>query len=212
MKAFNTVLSLILLIAVAYLFIHEFSSDTASANTGMSSEELNENLEGQDMSGVRIAYVNTDSLVEKYEYHRELSAQLEKKARRLEQEMAQKTKAFQENITLLEQKASQMNEAQLQQAQMDLQRVQQNLMAYRDQKGMELSRQRSELDSLIKLDLDTILNNIKNEYDIDFILSFDPNSILLAANENYDITPMVVERLNRHYRQDQAATKEEDDE
>lgn len=213
MKVFNTVLSIILLIAVAYLFIHEFGTEEKSSGKAskMTAEKLNETLEGQDFSGVRIAYVNTDSLVENYEYHRELRDKLEKRAKQLEDEMAQKSKVFQENIAVLEQEAANMSEAELQEAQMDLQRVQQSLIAYRDQKGMELAEERAQLDSLIKEDLDTILNNIKNEFGIDFILSFDPNSILLAANDNYEITDVVVERLNRHYRRNQAAVKEEDE-
>ena len=82
-------------------------------------------------------------------------------------------------------------------------------MAYRDEKGAELAKEQRSLDSLIMDDLKDIVENVKDEFGLDYILSYDPNSILLAANENYNITAVVVERLNKKHNEGKAS-KEED--
>lgn len=200
MRIFNTIASIILLIAVGFLFWSTFSVKESGKKT-TSGEELNKKLEDQQFKGVRIAYINTDSLVEKYDYHRELRTKLEQRAKALEQDLAQKSEVFQENIQLLEQNAANMSEEELQQAQLDLQQSQQRLMMYRDEKAQELADEEQQLNLLIKDDMDGILDKIRDEYQLDFILSYDPSSILLDANEEYNITDMVAERLNEKYRQ-----------
>lgn len=207
MRIFNTVVNIVLLIAVGYLFwmTHHSDDETTPKRTAA---DVTKSLDGQENRGVRIAYIDTDSLVEKYDYHRELRTKLEKKAKALEDDLAKKSQVFQENIQLLEQQAATMSDEQLKAAQMDLQQSQQRLMMYRDEKAQELAEEESQLNLLIKDDMDEILDNIRKEYNLDFILSYDPSSILLDANEDYDITEMVAERLNEKYKS-KGATAEE---
>jgi len=209
MKTFNTVAVIVLIIAVGYLFIKD-SGSKAKGSTPESAEELKENFEGQDFDGVRVAYIDTDSLVSKYDLHQELLKKLQSRAQELEQDMAKKSQVFQQNVELLQKQAANMSEAELQAAQMDLQQTQQQLMAYRDQKAAELGEEQRALDSLIMDDLKDIVEGVKNELKLDYILSYDPNSILLAANENYNITKLVLERLNAKYNREKG-TKEEDE-
>ena len=206
MKIFNTVAVVVLIIAVGYLFIRD--SGSGKQSTPGSADEVMANLSGQDFKGVRVAYINTDSLVSKYDLHRELGDKLKAKAMELEADMAKKSQVFQQNVQVLEQQAANMSQAELQAAQLDLQQTQQQLMAYRDQKAAELGEEQRALDSLIMDDLKDVVENIKTELGLDYILSYDPNSILLAANENYNITKVVVDRLNEKHRSAKG-TKEE---
>ena len=208
MKTFNTVAIVVLILAVGYLFIKD-SGSGSSASSPANDSEVAENLKGQDFKGVRVAYINTDSLVRKYDLHKELQEKLAGRARILEQDMANKAQVFQQNVELLQKQAPNMSEAELQAAQMDLQQSQQSLMAYRDEKGAELAKEQRSLDSLIMDDLKDIVENVKDEFGLDYILSYDPNSILLAANENYNITAVVVERLNKKHNQGKASKEEE---
>ena len=208
MKTFNTVAIVVLIVAVGYLFIKD-SGSGSSASSPANDNEVAENLKCQDFKGVRVAYINTDSLVRKYDLHKELQEKLASRARILEQDMASKAQVFQENVELLQKQAANMSEAELQAAQMDLQQTQQQLMAYRDEKGAELAKEQRSLDSLIMDDLKDIVENVKDEFGLDYILSYDPNSILLAANENYNITAVVVERLNKKHNKAKGTEEEE---
>ncbi len=200
MKVFNTVLSIVLLIAVCVLFWKVFDTAEPTLPKKQTEEQISENLDNQKFTGVKIAYINTDSLVSQYDFHKELRDKLEKKAIRLEADLEKKSKVFQENVQILQQQAEKMSPDQLQAAQLDLQQTQQQLMAYRDEQTQKLAAEEQELNLLIKDDMDGILENIKTEFDLDYILSYDPGSILLAANADFDITEMVAQRLNEKFR------------
>ncbi len=200
MKALNTVLSIILLIAVAFLFWKVYDTPVKEKGKPASSEEVAERLKNQDFAAAHIAFINTDSLVAKYDYHKELKVKLEEKAKRLEADLANKSQVFQENLAIFQQQAESMSPEKLQANQMDLERTRDGLLRYRDEQANQLAIEEQAMNQQIKEDMESVLNNIREEYQLDYILSFDPNSILLSTNNNYDITPLVADRLNEKYR------------
>ncbi len=209
MKVFNTVLSILLIIAVAFLFWKVYETP-AEPEKPSASAEVEQRLKDGGFRAAHIAYVNPDSLTKNYEYHKKLSAELQEKVKRVEADLASRSKVLEENFSILQQRAESMNQQELQEAQMDLERTRQTLIRYRDEKTNQLALQEQELYKKMKDDMDTVLNKIKQEYQLDYILSYDPTSIMLSANEEFDITPLVVERLNRKHRQqkEEASTKQ----
>jgi outer membrane protein len=193
MKNLSTILSSLALIGVIYLLIQ------GSGNENASGESQTKEVVAKSAGGLNLAFVDTDSLVSKYDYHQELKAKLEGRAQNMEADLASKSKTFQENITILEQQAGNMSPQQIQQAQAELQQKQQELMMYRDEQSQALSREEQELTLLLKEDMDNLLDSLKVEMGYDFIFSFDPTSSVLAANPEWDITDIVVEGLNKAY-------------
>ena len=201
---------MVLLIAVGFLFWKVYDTPDMKSGKSNSSEEIAERLNSDEFAPARIAYINTDSLVKDYEYHKELRAELEEKAKRLESDLSSKSKVFEENLSILQQQAESMSQEELQSHQMDLERTREGLLRYRDEQANQLALQERELNQRIKDDMESVLNDIKEEYNLDFVLSFDPNSILLNANEDYNITALVVDRLNKKYhsKKEEANTKD----
>jgi outer membrane protein len=193
MKNLSTILSSLALIGVIYLLIQ------GSGNENASGESQTKEVAAKSVGGLNLAFVDTDSLVSKYDYHQELKSKLEGRAQNMEADLASKSKTFQENITILEQQAGNMSPQQIQQAQAELQQKQQELMMYRDEQSQALSREEQELTLLLKEDMDNLLDSLKVEMGYDFIFSFDPTSSVLAANPEWDITDIVVEGLNKAY-------------
>tara|TARA_R110002050_G_scaffold99409_6_gene206094 strand:- start:3654 stop:4259 length:606 start_codon:yes stop_codon:yes gene_type:complete len=193
MKNLSTILSSLALIGVIYLLIQNNNASSASG------ESQTKEMPAKSAGELRLAYVNTDSLVAKYEYHQDLKVKLEGRAKNIEADLARKSKAFQENITILEQQAVNMSPQQIQQAQAELQQKQQELMMYRDEQSQALAMEEQELTLLLKEDMDELLDSLKVEMGYDFIFSFDPTSSVLAANPEWDITDIVVEGLNKTY-------------
>ena len=193
MKNLSTILSSLALIGVIYLLIQ------GSGNENASGESQTKEVAAKSAGGLNLAFVDTDSLVSKYDYHQELKSKLEGRAQDMEADLASKSKTFQENITILEQQAGNMSPQQIQQAQAELQQKQQELMMYRDEQSQALSREEQELTLLLKEDMDNLLDSLKVEMGYDFIFSFDPTSSVLAANPEWDITDIVVEGLNKAY-------------
>lgn len=197
MKVFNTVTNIILIIAVGYLFLNDQSGE--SKKGAPDNKDLKENLAKQDISGVRMAYINTDSLVAKYEYHKELRLKVEAKAKNLEADMATRVRILQEGAQDLQARAAQLSQEQVQAHARELQMKERELELYQQQRTQELINEEAELTLLIKNDMDSILNNIKSEYDLDYVLSYDSKGVLLSANEDYDMTEILVKRLNEKY-------------
>lgn len=195
MKSLNTLLNLVLLVAVTFLFYREFSSTEGAE----AQAEEAANFSEKDFSQLRMAYINYDSLVSRYAYHDELKSKLEKRAKELEADLAQKTKVFQGNVQVLQERAGSLSEEQLQQAQLELQQKQQELMLYQEQKRRELTEEEQALTALLREDLDTVLTVVKKEYQLDLIFSYDRSSDLLSAAEDLNITETVLARLNERY-------------
>lgn len=196
MKNLGTILSVIALVGVIYLVINTPAEENASQS----------NLPAKAEGELRLAFVNTDSLLAKYELHQELKAKLETKAKEIESEMARRTEIFQENFKVLEQQAASMTQEQIQQTQMELQQIQQGLLQYRDERTQELAQEEQELTLMIMDDMNAVLDSLKKEHAYDFIFSYDRSSNLLAANPAYNITDMVIKALNESY----ARKKEEE--
>ncbi len=194
MKHINTVLTIVLIVAVSYLFIKDHNPSTGSKENNASAD-IGEKMGGQ--ANLKIAYINSDSLVTKYDLHKELKAKLEAKASLLEADLAGKSRTFQENVAILQQQAPTLTQEQLQGHQMDLQQTQQQLQAYAEAKTRELGLEERKLDSILMVDLELVLEDVKTEFGIDYIFSYSQGSSLLQVNEAYNITDDVAERLNQ---------------
>lgn len=191
----SIVLQVLLAIAVGYLLVNHWSAaDKDATGAGAPSSSAPE-----EFALARIAYIQYDSLVNRYELHRELKSKLEREAQALRQEMEKRGRVFQENVQVLQDQADQLSEAELQQAQMELQQKQQEIMSYRQEGSEKLAQQQEELTALLREDLTVVLDSLKDEYELDFIVSYDASSDVLAAGQEYNITETVVQALNDNY-------------
>ncbi len=167
------------------------SSSASSAETASLPAAL-----GNGEGSLRIAYINNDSLIAGYLYQQELRASLERQAKAFESDLQRKSKVFEENYAILEQQAANLTDAQLQMAQAELMQKQQELIQYRDEKAQQLAEEEARLTQELKKDLDAVVTQLREDQNIDFVFSLDPSSILMYANSAFDITPLVLEKLN----------------
>lgn len=211
MKTFNTVLSIILLIAVAYLFTREFGG-TEDEKVKSSADGVSEALADGEFKNLSIAYINSDSLASNYDLRNELTEELETKAKVLEAELARMSDGFQQNVAAVEQKAaSGASDQELMGYRAELQQNQQQLQMIAEGKQRQFGLEERRLDSLLVHDMKVIFNDVKEEYHFDYILTYGRGgSALVAANEALNITSLVLERLNTaNSKKKEGATKEE---
>jgi outer membrane protein len=195
MKAFNSVLNIVLLIAVIFLFYREFipAKETSPA------DQAEKSLKTADFDKVRMAYINYDTLVARYDYQQELKQKLEQKAKEFEADLAQRSRVFQESVALLQEKAPGFSQHRLQQEQLDLQQVQQRLMQYQEGKRQELAAEEQKLVDMLREDMNDVLSKVQEEFGLSYIMSYDRGSDLLAVDDTYNITEVVLKRLNDKY-------------
>jgi outer membrane protein len=150
---------------------------------------------------IRIAYVNTDTLMANYNYYmdavkkietyeKQLKRQYETKAEKLKQDYeAYISQGKAGMLTLQQQKDT---EAKLTQQQNDLMLMEQNMT-------QESGLKRQEISGKVTQAIVDFLDGYRIENGYTFILQYGSMSGLLSADPSFDITTEVVERLNRKY-------------
>jgi len=201
MRYVNFGLTIVLFVLVGVLFsrISQMEKTPSPKPSKSSSEKIQEMMDGQG-AAISLAFVDLDTLVDNYERHRELREKLEAKFKRAEREFQNQVKGFEQDYKLLEQEAPKMNEEQLQRAQMDLARLEQQIMQMRESRSKELMDEESKLNRELKQEVDAVVEALQEEMGIDFILLKEPSGVLVGARADFDVTWLVLERLNEAYK------------
>jgi outer membrane protein len=199
MRYFHTIITVLLALAIVVLFYLQFS------NTNNDSlNKVFDNPQEQTPGDLKIVYVNTDSLWDKYEFISQLKEELGAEKLKLEGQYNAEVKkfekeyiAFQNQIQYLSIPDAQSKEAELMEKQQYIMQMQErlnmNFMQYEQEKNIEIQEKiTSFLDGYAK----------QNNYQLVFGYGFGGN-VLFAAN-SLDVTNDVLTLLNQQY---QAETK-----
>lgn len=193
MKKLNLILNIVLLVAVAVLYVLFFTENKAGEDTpGIPASAKN----------AHIAYVNSDTIWTEYTFVNDQKQVLQAYQKNLETQYAGKMKAFENEynsyikrasaglLTLDEQKKT---EAQLGEKQKKLMEMEQQLGAqYADK---ELSVNRMIQDSII-----SYVKRFNRKHKFTYILAYAKGGGILYANDSLDITQAVVKGLNEDYK------------
>jgi outer membrane protein len=190
MKNLGTILGALALIGVIYIGFFKGDSKADDSISAVASDPS---------KGIRMAYVRSDSLQSQYKYFQELSTELQGQEAVVQKEIEKRQRDFQIEVNLYQQAAPQMNEQQRAASEADLMRVQQQYEGWAREQSDILMGKQQDLQSKMKSDMDSVLVKMKDELTLDFILLYDENSALIYANPDYDITNVVVKKLNENY-------------
>lgn len=190
MKHLGTILGAIALIGVIYIGFFKGASTVEPT--------VSETI-GDPSKGIRMAYVRSDSLQSQYKYFQDLSEELQGQEAIVQKEIEKRQRDFQIEVNLYQQAAPKMNEQQRAASEADLMRVQQQYEGWAREQSDILMGKQQDLQSKMKSDMDSVLVKMKDELTLDFILLYDENSALIYANPDYDITDVVVKKLNDNY-------------
>ncbi len=197
MKHVGTILGALALVGVIYLAFFNGPKKTDEAGT----------ISIDPAKGIRMAYVRSDTLQKKYKYFEELSKQLQGEEAIIQKEIEKRQRDFQIEVNLYQQAAPKMNEQQRAASEADLMRVQQQYEGWAREQSDILMKKQADLQAKMKSDMDSVLVKMKAELALDFILLYDENSALIYANPDYDITEVVVKKLNENYAKKQEEEK-----
>jgi outer membrane protein len=188
----SLVLNAILLILVINLYVQ--NCDTSSEAQVSETEIVNND------ESLKIAYINTDSLDANYLYAQEivntLRDEMEKKQRRLER----KAQKLQQEFDQLQQSARSMTPTQLQAAQQRAMQMEQEIQLMQNELANEFAEEQNDLQIELANDLDAFLLEYNSTANYDFIIRKHRSSELLLADETYDITEDVIEKINARYK------------
>lgn len=149
----------------------------------------------------RIVYVNTDTLLNKYDYYKDVVKEFEQKRFQLQNDLSNKAKSFQNEVAFFQNKAQQggMTQEQLQTTQMQLQQKEQNIVAYRDKAGQDLGVQEAKKTDELLTKIQEYLKKFNSDNKYDMVIGYSKGGGVLYAKEDMDITKQVLEGLNKDY-------------
>jgi outer membrane protein len=192
MKKFNVIFNVIIAAAIIVLYVLHFSAKKKSEMI----------IDNKTLKPSNMAYVDSDSLWEKYELVKTLKAQLEQKKNKLEANIQFKARNFENEVNAYKKKlaAGQIKPEQAQVIEQQLLQKQQSLYQLKDSLSQLLSLEENKLNDLLQ---DSIINYLKRFNKVqhyDFIFAHSKGSGILFANDSLQITNKVINGLNKEYR------------
>lgn len=197
MKNISLILNIVLLVAVGVLYYLHFSGGKPgplSKDGGRTSVELGD---------LKIAYINSDSVLKHYAYLDVKRKQLEDKTRKLDQEYRNRAQGLQNDITSYQRNVNNMTLSQARAIEEDLAKKQQNLRLYEQSLTQDMMNEEAKLNQELYERVTAFLKKFGEENNLQFVLKFDATSDLLFAGEALDITKEVIAGLNASYESEQ---------
>jgi len=196
MKNLSLVINLILAVAIASLFVIVLSDGK--------SDDSQVRDRGRVASGdAKIVYINTDSLLIKYEYARVLSDILIKKEESSRTDLNERVRVFQQDMNEFQRKLQNNGFLSLERAQNEERRLinkEQELQELNEKFMNELMREQDKMNRELRDTITMLLSSycVKNSYEL--VLSNTLGDNVLFAEKDLDITDDVVEILNERYK------------
>ena len=153
-------------------------------------------------SGMKIAYVEVDSLMTQYTFAKDYSVTLEKKSNNARNTLNQKGNALQAAVNNFQQKLNNNGFQSREQAasvQAAIQRQQNDLQALQARLENELASETAKFNEALRDSLQNFLLSYNKDKKYDIILSKAGDNILYA-DKKYDITQDIINGLNKRYK------------
>ena len=157
---------------------------------------------GNATSGVKIAYVEVDSLMTQYDFAKDYSVTLQKKSNNARNTLTQKGNALQAAVNNFQQKIQNNGFQSREQAagvQAALERQQRDLQELQVRLEGELASETAKFNEALRDSLQNFLKDYNKDKNYDLILSKAGDNILLAGKK-FDITQDVINGLNKRYK------------
>lgn len=166
---------------------------------GTASSEGEASSEIAQSGDIKIAFIYTDSVINKFDFFKKKSAEITEKGKKFEGDLQSRAKGFEQEVANFEQTASTMTMNQARAKQEDLVKKEQNLMTYRNNLMQELSTDESALYSEVYDQVQKFMKEYAKTNNIDVVLSYTRGGAVWYASEAIDVTASVIEGLNKEY-------------
>ena len=185
MKNISIGLNALLLVAVAFLYYKVYSK---KSETGV--------VTSQVLPQSNIVFVNSDSLLDNYDFFNQLKSKMESKSDSIDQLLKGKAKELDNEIQIYQKQAIGMTDHEKQTTEERLMQKQQGLVQMKQDLMGVLSDEEAALNDSIHNNLVGYLREFNKSKRYNYILAYQKGGGILLANDSLDITKAVLEGLN----------------
>jgi outer membrane protein len=191
-KNISLVLNAVLIVAVGVLyFLHFSTTNKSTEDTGYA---------GVGGSEYSVAYINSDSVLSKYDFFKDIQAKLQEKGQKLENEYQNRAQGLQQEVNDYQRTVSNLTIGQAKALEENLVKKQQNLRLYQESLTQELMKEESKMNQELYNKVTAFLKQYSSQNGIDLVVKYNQGSDILYANQGMDVTNVVVEGLNKSYK------------
>ena len=165
-------------------------------------------------AGIKIAYVEVDSLMTQFDFAKDYSESLQKKSINARNTLTQKGNALQAAVNNFQQKLNNNGFKSREQAasvQAAIERQQRDLQDLQARLETELANETAKFNEALRDSLQNFLKDYNADKKFDLILSKAGDNILMA-DKKFDITQDVINGLNKRYKPAKKAEPEKKEE
>lgn len=193
MKNLSLVLNAVLIVAVGILYYLHFKGNSSS---GSSTGELSGPM---PVSSQGIVFVNSDSLLQEYDFYKDQKAKFETEQERIKTELKGESDKLQKDAAVYQQQAIGMTDLERQNKETELGMRQQRLMDKKDQMLSKLDELQAGSSEELYTRLNSYLKEFNKDKNLQFVLGYQKGGGILFANDSLNITHQVIQGLNRAY-------------
>ncbi len=152
---------------------------------------------------VEIVYVNSDTLVHKYEYAKDVNKRLQDKGKSAQDDLAAKGQAYQREVGDYQKGAATMSADQRASTEQRLQRKGQELQSYKENASAQFQNESASEQTKLYDKIADFTKAYAKEKGYKLVLTFSKaNPTVLFGDPSLDVTEDVVKRLNDAYTKD----------
>lgn len=194
MKKLPLILSIVSILAVAVLFVLEFTDkDEMDAGKEVAGAEY--------LPAKGVAYVEVDTIIFNFGYYFDLRNELMAKQQKSESELNSKGRAYEAGAKDYEDKVRKglVTRATAAQMEQGLVQQQQELVNLRDQLQYELMEEEQVMNRKVLEYIYSFLDEYAREYSYEYILGKSFGGQIMYSDKSLDITDNVLAKLNEKY-------------
>ena len=156
----------------------------------------------QETTGLKIAYVEMDSLIMQYQLYKDYEEELTRKGTNIQNTLAQKQRALEQHAASLQKKYESngfTTRDELERAQNSIQAEQQQLQELADRLQTDFAQEQARVNQEARDSIQAFLRSYNRTKKYDYVLVKAGDNILVA-NPRMDITRDVIKGLNKRYK------------
>ncbi len=190
MKNISLILNIILLAAVAHLYYLN------TKKTAVAGQNIVPPASAQN--GVRIAFVNADTLNAKYEWLKQQREAIEKRLESASNAVGTKKDALMRDVAALEERAAggSLTRAEYEKEMTALKSRSEKIQAEEERLSKSLADEQKKSYDELYAKVESNLKTLSDQIGYDYILSYQRGGQILMASDSLDITNQVLDLLN----------------
>ncbi|MBL7877965.1 MAG: OmpH family outer membrane protein [Cyclobacteriaceae bacterium] len=196
MKNLSLALNAVLLIAVGILYYLHFSSRVSTPVS-----------ENSAVGDLKVAYINSDTVLKYYDFFKVNMEKLESRGKKLDQDLQNRAQSLQNDITAYQRNYSSMTIGQAKAVEDDLGKKRQNLELYQRSLEQELIAEQTTMNEELYKKITDYLKDYAQQKDLQIVFKYNPSSDVLYGGASVDITQDVIQGLNAAYSLDKTKVK-----